>query len=141
MVSIAMQAEEWKKDYQVTAKPDILVTAGMDIDVDVRAWDNASVEVKVVTEGWPVKKIHIEENQRGDRIELKVGPPHVSISTHTRSARIQLMVPPQSDLEVKSDIGHVTVDQVKGKVQVSTGSSTKSFAITTISGAPHIERQ
>ena len=50
----------------------------MDIDVDVRAWDEASVEAKVVTEGWPVKKIHIKENQKGDRIELRVGPPHVS---------------------------------------------------------------
>ena len=88
MVSIAMQAEEWKKNYQVTGKPDILVTAGIDIDVDVRAWDNASVEAKVV-----------------------------------------------------ADIGHVTVDQVRGKVQVSPGSTTKSFVITTISGAPHIERQ
>ena len=144
MVSIVMQAEEWEKNYQVAGKAIILVTAGVDIDVDVRAWDNASVEAKVVTEGWPVKKIHIQENQEGDRIELRVGPPHVSISTHTRSARVQLMVPPQSDLEVKSDIGHVTVDQVKGKVQVSRvspGTTTKSFVITTISGAPHIERQ
>jgi hypothetical protein len=136
-----MQAEEWKKNYQVAGNPNILVIAGVDIDVDVRAWDNASVEAKVVTEGWEVKKLHIKENQEGDRIELRVGPPNVSISTHTRSARVQLMVPPQSDLEVKSDVGHVTVDQVKGKVQVSPGTTTKSFVITTISGAPHIERQ
>jgi hypothetical protein len=141
MVSIAMQAEGWKKNYQVAGKPDILVTAGIDIDVEVRVWDNASVEAKVVTEGWPVKKIHIQENQEGDRIELRVGPPHVSISTHARSARVQLRVPPQSDLEIKSDTGHVTVDQVKGKVQVSPGTTTKSFVITTVSGAPHIERQ
>ena len=141
VVSIAMEAEEWKKNYQIAGKPDILVTTGMDIDVDVRAWDNASVEAKVVTEGWPVKKIHIHENQKGDRIELRVGPPHVSISTHARSALVQLMVPPQSDLEVKSDIGHVTVDQVKGKVQIAPGSTTKSFVVTTTNGAPHIERQ
>ena len=74
MVSIAMQAEEWKRNYKVAGKPDILVTAGVDIDVDVRAWDNASVEAKVVTEGWPVKKIHIKENQEGDRIELESRP-------------------------------------------------------------------
>ena len=141
VVSIAMQAEEWKKNYQVAGKPDILVTTGINIDVDVRAWDNTSVEAKVVTENWPVKKIHIKENQKGDRIELTVGPPHVSISTHARSARVQLIVPPQSDIEVKSDIGHISVDQVKGKVQIAPGSTTKSFVVTTTSGAPHIERQ
>ena len=141
VVSIAMQAEEWKKNYQVAGKPDILVTTGINIDVDVRAWDNASVEAKVVTENWPVKKIHIKENQKGDRIELTVGPPHVSISTHARSARVQLMVPPQSDIEVKSDIGHINVDQVKGKVQIAPGSTTKSFVVTSTSGGPHIERQ
>lgn len=141
VVSIAMQAEEWKKNYQVAGKPDILVTTGINIDVDVRAWDNASVEAKVVTENWPVKKIHIKENQKGDRIELTVGPPHVSISIHARSARVELMVPPLSDIEVKSDIGHINVDQVKGKVQIAPGSTTKSFVVTTTSGAPNIERQ
>lgn len=141
VVPFAMQAEEWKKTYQVAGEPDILVTTGMDIDVDVRAWDNASVEAKVVTEGWPIRKIRIKENQKGDRIELSVGPPHVSISTHPHSARVQLMVPPQSDLEVKSDTGQVTVDRVRGKVQIAPGSTTKSFVVTTTNGAPHIERQ
>lgn len=141
VVSTAMQAEEWKKNYQIAGKPDILITTGVDIDVDVRTWDNASVEAKVATEGWPVKKIHLKENQQGDRIELTVGPPHVSISTHARSARVQLMVPPQTNLEIKSEIGHVTVDQVKGKVQIAPGSTTKSFVVTTTNGAPHIERQ
>jgi DUF4097 and DUF4098 domain-containing protein YvlB len=141
MFSVAMRAEEWKRNYPVARKPDIIVTAGRNIDINVRAWDTSSVEAKVVTGGWAVKQIHIDENQENDRIQLKVEPPHVSVSTHTRSVRVELMVPHQSNIKVKSEIGHVTVDGVTGEVQISPGRATKSFVITTAGGAPHIERQ
>src|SRR5215472_3939841 len=92
------RAEEWTKTYTIAAKPDLRVETN-DASVRLSAWDNKTIEARVVTTGFSLAVgkseeggVRVHEQQSGDRVELDVHVPqiHWSIGVNARSVRIEL---------------------------------------------------
>jgi hypothetical protein len=136
------QADEWHKTYTVSGKATIHVETN-DGAVRVSTWDGKQIEARVETIGWKIadNEVRIIERQNGDRLDLEARVPnmHWSFGVSRHSLRIELRIPREADLNVRTgdgsvetenntgavDIhtsdGHITVSRAKGDVRLSTG--------------------
>lgn len=115
-------ADDWKKTYQLTGTPDVLVTAG---DGNIRVATAAAREVRaeVVTEGWRIgpNDVRIDEHQSGNRVEIRIHIPSVHFQFGHRSLRVELTVPREANLDLQTSDGNITADSVKGQLHFATG--------------------
>jgi hypothetical protein len=67
--------------------------------------------------------VHVIESQQGDHIELIVKTPKhwLTFSMGHHGVRVQIQVPPQSDLDIRSGDGNVKSGPVAGRIQIDTG--------------------
>jgi DUF4097 and DUF4098 domain-containing protein YvlB len=137
-----IQADEWHKTYTVSGKATVHVETN-DGAVRVSTWDGKQIEARVETIGWKIddSEVRIIEHQSGDRLDLEARVPHMhwNIGVSRHSLRIELKIPRESDLNVRTgdgsvetennvgalDIhtsdGHITVSRAKGDLRLSTG--------------------
>jgi Putative adhesin len=122
LFSVSARADEWSRSYPVTGKPELVVDANYG-DVEVMVGSSQQVDVRVTTQGGAIKDdVQITGNQSGNRVEIKlrkVG--HACVGLCIQSMRIEVRVPRESDLNVKTDDGNVSVANVKGNLQFETG--------------------
>lgn len=116
------RADEWHQQYKVTAKPSVLVDCG-DGNVDVITGAGQQVDASVTTEGWKIgpDDVRIDAHQSGNRIEITIKVPHEHFSFGQRWIRVALTVPSESDLDLHTGDGNVSIAQVKGSERVRTG--------------------
>jgi len=123
LTSLAL-ADEWKKDFTVSAKPAIRVDVN-DGDIDVQSADVNKVEARVVTSGRKISAsdVRVDDRQTGDRIDLEIHQPshHFCIGICNESVRITLVVPRSADLDLHTGDGHIIVDDVKGDLRLNSG--------------------
>jgi DUF4097 and DUF4098 domain-containing protein YvlB len=142
LAACAAEADEWHKTYTVSSKPTIQVQTN-DGSVHVSTSNGNQIEARVETIGWRIddSEVRIIERQTGDRIEFEARVPniHLDFSFKRRALRIELRIPRDADLSVRSgdgsvetsdnigalDIrtgdGRITVNGAKGDVRISTG--------------------
>ncbi len=115
-------ADDWKKTYQVTGTPDVLVTSG-DGNIRVAAAATREVRAEVITEGWRIgpNDVRIEEHQTGNRVEIRIHIPRVHFQFGHRSLRVELTVPHESNLDLQTSDGNITAESVKGQLHFATG--------------------
>lgn len=117
-------ADEWKKNYTVAGRPEIRVDTN-DASIEVKASNRTDIEAHVYTEGYEIGpgKVRITERQAGNRIEIEVRRPgeHLSFGFHARTIRIEVSVPREVNLELRSGDGHIRLDDVKGEFRLDTG--------------------
>ncbi|HVO80580.1 MAG TPA: DUF4097 family beta strand repeat-containing protein [Terriglobales bacterium] len=117
-------ADEWKKEFTTSAKPSIHVDAN-DATIEVQAVDGNKIEARVVTSRGKISpdEVRVTDRQSGDRIDLEVrqSSHHFCIGICSESVRISLQVPRNSDLDLHSGDGNITVDAVKGEVRLDSG--------------------
>jgi hypothetical protein len=120
----AARADEWHKTYSVSGKADVHVTTN-DGAVRVYTSDSKQVEFRVETTGWRISddEIRITERQNGDRVEIEARVPntHWHFGVDRRSLRIEVHMPRQADLNVRTGDGSVEVEAVDGLLDVHTG--------------------
>jgi DUF4097 and DUF4098 domain-containing protein YvlB len=120
----AARADEWHKSYSVLGRADIRVTTN-DGAVRVLPGESKQVTFRVETTGWTISdnEVRIIEHQNGDRLELEARVPNVrwSLGVNHRSLRIEVYMPRESDLNVRTGDGNVDVDGINGIVEVHTG--------------------
>ena len=113
------RADEWKKTFTVSGKPDLRVDAN-DASIEVRSADRKDVEVTVTTERLKIGpgNVTVSDHQTGDRIEIEVRRPHqyISFSFHSYSLRVQVSVPRDVNLDLHSGDGHIAVSDVVGQL-------------------------
>ena len=136
------QADEWVKTYTVSGKATVHVETN-DGGVRVSTWDGKQIQVRIETVGWKINdsEVRIMDRQTGDRLDLEARVPNVNFSfgNNRRSLSIELRVPREADLNIRSgdgsvetannigvvDIhtgdGHINVSRVKGDIRLSTG--------------------
>lgn len=116
------RADEWHQQYKVSAKPSVLVDSG-DGNVNVVTGSGGQIDARVTTEGWRIgpNDVRIEANQSGNRLEIVIKVPHEHFSFGHRSIRVELQVPAESDLDLHTGDGNVSIDAVKGNQRVRTG--------------------
>jgi len=116
------RGDEWNKRFAVTGKAELRVVTS-DGDVTLRGGEGKSIEARVTTTGWRIgpDEVRVIDYQTGDRVELEVRLPHYHWNLGHRSVRIDLTVPREIDLEIRTGDGNIATEGVKGETRLSTG--------------------
>ena len=119
------RADEWTKKYTVSGKAELRVETS-DGNVTLRASEGKSIDARVTTTGWRIgpDEVRVIDRQSGDRLELEVRLPHYHWNVGHRSVRIELTVPREIDLEIRTSDGNISAEGVKGESRLSTGDGT-----------------
>jgi DUF4097 and DUF4098 domain-containing protein YvlB len=139
-VAIGAQAQDWRKTYSVSAKPEIRVDAN-DADIRVYTADRKDIEAVVTTNGYKIGSggVSISDHQTGDRVEINIHVPNVhlfSFGWH-KSVHVQLNIPREADLDLHSGDGRITAENLNGKATLRSGDG--DIQITSGKGAFNIE--
>jgi len=119
-------ADEWHRTYNVSGKTTVHIETN-DGAVRVSTWEGKQIEARVETTGWRIDdaEVRIIERQVGDRLELEARVPNShwnwNSSFRNRSLRIELRIPVESDLSIRTGDGSVETDNNVGSVDVHTG--------------------
>jgi DUF4097 and DUF4098 domain-containing protein YvlB len=142
------RADDWSKTYPISSRADLHVITD-DGDVNIVAADQKEIDAKVTTEGYKLgpSDVRIEESQNGDHVSLTVRMPHMNWSfwgNNHRSIHVELRVPRDLDLDVKTGDGNVTSQPVAGRIHFDTGDGNITATglkgdISMHSGDGHIE--
>lgn len=118
----AARADEWTKKYSLSGKGEVRVQTS-DGNVDVRAGSGNEVNARVTTTGWRIgpEQVRVTERQMGDRVEIEVHLPHFNWNVGGRSVQVELTVPHECDLEIRTSDGNITAEGVKGELRLSSG--------------------
>src|SRR5207245_16571 len=121
----AGRADDWARQYAVGGRPEVRILTD-DASVTVASSQRRDVEVRVTTQGWAIgpEGARIIENQAGNRVEVEVRLAHRGWgfgNTGHRSVKVELSVPREADLEVRTGDGSVSLQPVSGRVSVETG--------------------
>ncbi len=121
-VSAVSQADEWRKQFAVSAKPEVAVEMN-DGNIRVSSSDQPQVQATVLTRGWKISPsdVRVDARQSGNRIDIEVHVPHMTFSWGNRSVDLELVVPRESDLMLNTKDGNVTLDGVRGTEKVHSG--------------------
>lgn len=119
---LSASAEEWTKTFNVTGKPTVEVHAD-DGNVRLRPCDCKTVEARVVSQGYRANELKITSSQTGDHVELDVLTHgiHFGIGFHRQRLDIELTVPRESALNVRTGDGNIDAEQLKGEFRLNTG--------------------
>jgi DUF4097 and DUF4098 domain-containing protein YvlB len=123
LTSLAVRAEEWKKDYSTSGKPILRVEAN-DADIRISGSNRKDTEAHVFTEGYKIgpSDVRVTERQSGDQIELEVHTPHFSgLGLHNRSVRIEISMPREADLNLHTGDGNIRLNDIKGELRLESG--------------------
>lgn len=121
------------KTFTVAGVPDVELET-FDGSIEIHSWDRREVEVEIekrAMEQSLVDEMKVVAEQAGDKILLKVTGPSryqsrgIQIGVNfSPSARLRVVVPRKSQLTAKSDDGAITVEDVSGRVSLTTGDGT-----------------
>ena len=114
-------AADWQKTFQVTGKPTVRVQTN-DASVHIAGSATRDVQVRVIATGYRIgDEIRIEDRQSGNRVEVEVRVPHkVVIGFSVRSVEIEVALPQESDLDIRTGDGRIEVMDVKGDAHLAT---------------------
>jgi len=115
-------ADEWSRQYAVKGRPVVHVRAD---DAGVRVETGAASEVaaRVATTGWKIGPgdVVITESQSGDTVDVEIRLPKMRMGWGDRSVEVNLRVPADSDLDIRTGDGTIDARAVNGRIKLSTG--------------------
>jgi DUF4097 and DUF4098 domain-containing protein YvlB len=119
------RADEWKKTYQVSGRASVYVKTG-DGDVTVTGTDQKQIDAEVTSDGYKIgpNDVQVVESQQGDHVSIEINFPHMSwhmFGGNHRSLRVNVHVPREADLDIRTGDGNITTMGVSGKLQFDTG--------------------
>jgi len=124
-------AEDWNKTYTVTGKPTLKVESS-DAAINVSAWDNHTIEAHVTVEGYKIGPdgIRIIEHQTGNVVEIEVRYPHhdMHFGWHHSSVEINVKVPREAIVGLRTGDGRITVSGVKGDIDTWSGDGAQEIS-------------
>jgi hypothetical protein len=119
-----LRADDWSKSYTVNGRADLSVATG-DGDVTVTGTDQTRIDAHVTTVGYKLgpNDVQIIESQNGNHVSIEVKFPHMNWSMWGghRSLKVDLRVPRELDLDVRTSDGNVTASSLSGKLQFESG--------------------
>lgn len=123
LFSLSVFAEEWSKTYQVSSNPSLHVDTN-DASIEVTGGAGNAIQARVVADGYKIgdSGVRITEHQSGNSVELQVHIPNTwGIHFGMHGVRVEVQVPQQAALELRSGDGHISVNGVSGQAQLNTG--------------------
>ncbi len=123
LLSLSAFAEEWSKSYPVGNNPSLRVDTN-DASIEVTGGAGNAIQARVVADGYKIgdRGVRVTEHQAGNSVELQVHIPNSwGIHFGTRGVRVEVQVPQQAALDLRSGDGNVSVRDVGGQAQLDTG--------------------
>jgi DUF4097 and DUF4098 domain-containing protein YvlB len=119
-----VRADEWKKSYTVSGRANLTVSTG-DGDVTVTGGDQRTIDASVTSDGYKIgpNDVQVVESQNGDRVSIEIKFPHMSwhMWGGHHSLHVDVRVPRELDLDVRTGDGNVMASNVSGKLQFQSG--------------------
>jgi DUF4097 and DUF4098 domain-containing protein YvlB len=116
--------DEWHRTYAVSGKANVHIQTN-DGAVRVSTWEGKQIEAHIETVGWRIddSEVRIVERQNGDRLDLEARVPDFRWNAGFRrhSLRIDVRVPVESDLNIRTGDGSVETGNNVGAVEIHTG--------------------
>ena len=104
-------AQRLEKHFAVKGRPVVMIENVANGRIEVKSWKNPEV---VITEIQPSNKIGIETEQVGDRIDVIASVLDAAALPSETEANVQLIVPEETELQLKTQTGLIYVEQVMG---------------------------
>ncbi len=116
VISFAAGAgQKIEKHFTVKGRPVVMIQNVADGRIEVKSWKNSEV---VVTASQPSDKVGLDTEQADDRIDVIANILDTSAPQSELSANIQLTVPEQTELQIKTQTGLIYVEQVTGDMKL-----------------------
>lgn len=107
--------EQQERRFTVKNRPVVVLQNIVNGRIEVKSWRNPEI---VVTSTFAPGKVDVEIEQVGDRIDINASALTASSQPHDNEANFQLMVPEQTELQLKTQTGLILVEQVNGDMKL-----------------------
>jgi DUF4097 and DUF4098 domain-containing protein YvlB len=104
-----------EKQFKITGRPVVVIHNVANGRIEVKSWKNSEVDV-VGTQS--SNKIGFEIEQVGDRIDVTASVLDPSAQPLELQANLQLTVPEETELQLKTETGLIYVEQVMGDMKL-----------------------
>ncbi len=117
-----LQADEWTKQFQVKARPELRIDAS-DAAVVVRPGSANVIDARLTTKGWKIGPgdVRVTDRQSGDRVEIEIRMPREMFNLGSHSARLELTVPRELRADVHTGDGSINAQGLAGEVRLVAG--------------------
>jgi len=117
LLPLASRAAEQKfeKHFAVNGRPFVMIQNVTDGRIEVKSWKNPEV---VVTATQPSNKIGLDTEQADNRVDVTANVLDRSASPADLTENIQLTVPEETELQIKTQSGLIYVEQVLGDMKL-----------------------
>jgi DUF4097 and DUF4098 domain-containing protein YvlB len=105
------QGQHLEKHFAVNTRPVVVIHNVANGRIEVKSWKNAEVDVLASQIS---DKIGFDVEQAGDRIDVTATILNVSAQPRELEANLQLTVPEETELQLKTETGLIYVEQVMG---------------------------
>jgi hypothetical protein len=116
LAAVPAQAQRVEKHFVVQNKPKITVR-NSNGRIQVKAWSKNEVQVAWTN---PSGKTVVETEEAGNRVEVVTRESQEGLSEEDCKTDFEITVPVESELNVRTDSGSVTVDSVHGDMTFDT---------------------
>jgi DUF4097 and DUF4098 domain-containing protein YvlB len=113
--ALAGTTEQQERHFKVKDRPVVILDNIVNGRIEVKSWKNPEV---VVSSSAVTDKVSIEIEQVGDRIDINASSLAPSTGPHDVEANFQLVVPEQTELQLKTQTGLILVEQVNGDMKL-----------------------
>jgi len=110
-------ADKLEKHFTVKGRPIVMIQNVADGRIEVKSWKNSEV---VVSASGSSNKIGVEMEQADDRIEVSARILDNAAQASDLTENIQLTVPEETELQIKTQSGLIYVEQVLGDMNLVT---------------------
>ena len=105
------QGQHLEKHFTVTARPVVVIHNVANGRIEVKSWKNAEVDVLASQTS---NKIGFDMEQAGERIDVTATILDAGAQPRELEANLQLTVPEETELQLKTETGLIYVEQVMG---------------------------
>ena len=107
--------QKFEKHFTVKGRPVVMIQNVTDGRIEVKSWKNPEV---VVFASQPSNKIALDLEQADDRIDVTANVIDASAAAADLTENIQLTVPEETELQIKTQSGLIYVEQVLGDMKL-----------------------
>jgi len=116
LLPVASRADQkLEKHFAVKGRPVVMIQNVADGRIEVKSWKNPEV---VVLASQPSNKIALDLEQADDRIDVTANVIDASAAAADLTENIQLTVPEETELQIKTQSGLIYVEQVLGDMKL-----------------------
>jgi len=114
--AVAAATQRVEKQFNVSGRPVVVIHNVANGRIEVKSWKNAHQIDIVGTQ--PSNKIGFEIEQVGDRVDVNANILDTAAQALELEANLQLTVPEETELQLKTETGLIYVEQVAGDMKL-----------------------